>query len=227
MMTLQKHLMQFLWKAEAEADISFSQPVAYADRLRIRKPGDASFALGPHMDGGSVERWEPEGYGAVYSAVLRGRWEEYDAWDATARVGAVYDMHGGLGACSAFRMWQGWLSMSCTGPGEGTLKVNPLLKLTTAYVMLRPFFRPRDADVRAVGYLDEANWELMGPEDMNSDVQGATPGHGQELSEALHPHLELGTTMVHVPAIRPGDYVAWHCDSTYPSHVERTDSISI
>jgi hypothetical protein len=29
----------------------------------------------------------------------------------------------------------------------------------------------------------------------------------------LHPHLELERTMVHVPRIKPGDFVAWHCDS--------------
>jgi len=35
--------------------------MSYYDRLRIRKPGDSKFALGPHIDGGSLERWEDPG----------------------------------------------------------------------------------------------------------------------------------------------------------------------
>jgi hypothetical protein len=54
--------------------------LTYADRLRIRHPSDAKFALGPHMDGGSVERWEDERYRSVYGEILRGRWEAFDAW---------------------------------------------------------------------------------------------------------------------------------------------------
>jgi len=44
-------------------------------------------------------------------------------------------------------------------------------------------------------------------------MQGATPGHGMELRDVLHPHLNLDRTMVHVPKVAPGDYVSWHCDS--------------
>jgi hypothetical protein len=33
------------------------------------------------MDGGSVERWEDEGYRRVYEEILRGRWEGFDAWE--------------------------------------------------------------------------------------------------------------------------------------------------
>lgn len=53
----------------------------YADRLRVRHPGDSKFALGPHMDGGSVERWEDEAYRSVYAKILEGKWEEYDAYE--------------------------------------------------------------------------------------------------------------------------------------------------
>ena len=214
----QRHLMSQFWHFAPEADISFSRPVTYADRLRIRTPGDAAFALGPHMDGGSVERWEREGYGDVYGNVMKGKWEEYDPWDAGSRAHVSFDTHGGLGACSAFRMWQGWLSMSRCGPREGTLLVNPLLKLSTTYVMLRPFFRPIRGSSQVSGeeFLHEDNWEFTGGEGMTSDIQGATPGHGQELTDAIHPHLELEKTMVHIPQIKPGDFVAWHCDSEYP-----------
>ncbi|KAF5700651.1 DUF1479 domain-containing protein [Fusarium mundagurra] len=139
-LTVQQNLMS-LWHTTSPTSISLSQPFSYADRLRIRQPGDASFALGPHIDGGSVERWEPEGYGAghVYDSILQGNWETYDPWDASGRVDAVN----------------------------------------------------------------------------NRELQGATPGTGQELTGELHPHLELERTMVHVPEIRPGDFVAWHCDTIH------------
>ncbi len=60
--------------------ISTEIPVAYADRLRIRQPGNAKFALGPHVDGGSAERWEKEGYGkgGVYDRIFEGKWEDFD-----------------------------------------------------------------------------------------------------------------------------------------------------
>ena len=37
------------------------------------------------------------------------------------------------------RAFQGWLSLSNSGPGRGTLRVLPLLREATAYWMLRPF----------------------------------------------------------------------------------------
>lgn len=206
--------MSLLWnKSNPDSVISLDHPFSYADRLRIRQPGDASFALGPHIDGGSVERWEKEGYGrgGVYDKILEGRYEEYDPWDASGRVDAVNNRYDGLGACSMFRMWQGWMSMSHTLPGEGTLLVNPLVKLSMAYVLLRPFFQAKKFS-RGREYLDDKNWEFMG-ERMDSELQGATLGKGQELTDELHPHLELKKSMVHVPEIRPGDFVAWHCDS--------------
>jgi hypothetical protein len=62
-------------------------------------------------------------------------------------------------------------------------------------------------------WLAEDNWEFTAAESMTSDLQGATPGHGQEYPEGMHPHLELDKTMIHVPEVRPGDFVVWHCDS--------------
>lgn len=218
LLKVQRHLMSSFWHSpSSNAPISLDIPLSYADRVRIRQPGDASFALGPHIDGGSVERWEPNGYGrgGVYDSVFNGDWESYDPWDAAGRVVAVNNLYDGLGACSMFRMWQGWLSMSHTGPNEGTLLVNPLMRLATIYTLLRPFFKPL-SESRVPGFLDEKNWAFIDPSEMTSELQGATPGHGQELTDELHPHLELGKTMVHMPPIKPGDFVAWHCDSESP-----------
>jgi hypothetical protein len=145
--------------------------------------------------------------------VFEGRWEEFDPWESNCRLKVEIDLYNGAGACSMFRMWQGWLSMSATGPGEGTLLVNPLFKLATVYYLLRLFFEPKNADKEASGYLDESNWELAGVQ--SSVLQGGTMGCTQELNEALHPHLELSKTMIHIPDVKPGDYVAWHCDSIH------------
>lgn len=53
----QAFLMSHWHSVNKSARISTSHPVAYADRLRIRQPGDVGFALGPHVDSGSCERW--------------------------------------------------------------------------------------------------------------------------------------------------------------------------
>ncbi|KAG5971524.1 hypothetical protein E4U55_001217 [Claviceps digitariae] len=214
---VQHRLMSLIWHTSSEkAQISLHNPLCYADRLRIRQPGDATFALGPHMDGGSVERWERSGYGrgGVYDNIWDGDWENYDAWDASGRVDAVNNLYDGLGACTMFRMWQGWMSMSHTGPHEGTLLVNPIMHMATAYVLLRPFFTPVRGS-KDPGFLDERNWKFTSEADMTSDLQGASPGHGQEVTNELHPHLELDKTMVHIPKIGPGDFVAWHCDTIH------------
>ncbi|KAI9739928.1 MAG: hypothetical protein M1818_004984 [Claussenomyces sp. TS43310] len=107
--------------------------------------------------------------------------------------------------------------MSWTGPNEGTLLVNPMIQLSTAYYLLRPFFTPISSHkVDALGnrpdeYLDPKNWQLE--TEFQRTIQGANPSHSQELNDVLHPHLNLSKTMVHVPRINPGDYVVWHCDA--------------
>ncbi|KAL4908636.1 hypothetical protein BDW74DRAFT_102303 [Aspergillus multicolor] len=221
MLQTQRFLMSFWHSNDERALISSIHPVSYADRQRIRQPGDAGFALGPHVDGGGVERWEDNGYGRgkVYQRIWEGRWQEYDPWEAGCRVPTVSDNYNGAGACSMFRMFQAWLSMSHTGPREGTLLVNPLLSIATAYYLLRPFFEPvsalpKDPSRLALDtYLDPTSWRLE-PQ-TTSNLHGATPGYAQELTDALHPHLELNKTMVPMPKVAPGDYVAWHCDTIH------------
>ncbi|KAM0275011.1 hypothetical protein ACHAQH_007660 [Verticillium albo-atrum] len=212
MLKTQKFLMSYYHSTNPDAEYSSSQPLMYADRMRIRQPGDAGFALGPHVDGGSVERWEDNGYGKghVYDKVFEGSWEEFDPWETSTRLNGVSDL--------------GWLGMSHTGPHEGTLLVNPLFNLATAYYLLRPFFTPKilpaqtttPAAVEPVyhpEFLDPSNWTLE--DTVTSTLQGAWPGNGQELNHNWHPHLNLPHTMVHIPHIRPGDYVAWHCDTIH------------
>lgn len=191
-----QRFLQRLWhSSDPGTQISTRNPLTYADRLRIRNPGDAKFTLGPHIDGGSLERWEDPEYSQVYTKILEGKWEEYDPFDAKHRVSANMDLYNGAGACSMLRFFQGWLSMTDTAPGEGTLHVCPMLIHSTAYTMLRPFFDPKTLEPN-----------------MDNTFPGAVPGTCQEYNPVTHPHLDLESTMVSVPKVEPGDFVAWHCD---------------
>lgn len=84
----------------------------------------------------------------------------FPRWDASARLGVVSDLYGGVGACGIFRMAQGWLSMSNIKGGEGHLLVNPILKGAMAYLLLRPFFQERkpSTSLSTDAYLSPANW---------------------------------------------------------------------
>ena len=123
MLKAQKFLMSFWHSENPNALVSTRHPVMYADRLRMRLPGDAKFALGPHVDGGSCERWEAEGYGRgrVYEEIWKGRWEGYDAWESSERLPVVSDLYQGVGACSMFRMFQGWLGCKCLYQNSSTM----------------------------------------------------------------------------------------------------------
>ncbi|CAF4851412.1 unnamed protein product, partial [Rotaria socialis] len=35
------------------------------------------------------------------------------------------------------------------------------------------------------------------------------------MNDKLHPHLQLSTSMIPIPKIRPGDMVLWHCDTMH------------
>jgi Protein of unknown function (DUF1479) len=187
-----------LWhSSDPQSRISTTYPLTYADRFRIRRPGDGKFALGPHSDGGSLERWEDAEYARVYQSIFSGHWEQYDPYDARHRISANMDLYNGGGSCSTFRLFQGWLSISSTGPGEGTLHVNPILRQATAYALLKPFF-------------DSQNCL-----NLDNTFPGSVPGACQEYNPTWHPDLELDSTMVSVPRVEPGDYVAWHCDTMH------------
>lgn len=93
--------------------------------------------------------------------------------------------------------------MSTTRASEGALRVFPNILLASAYLFLRPFFKPirpssefepRDRDA----YLAESNWTL----DMESSrFPGSVQGHGQELSDETHPHLDLEHTITSLPLV--------------------------
>ncbi|EKM53735.1 uncharacterized protein PHACADRAFT_176135 [Phanerochaete carnosa HHB-10118-sp] len=216
-------LLASLFHASPTTPVSLHTPISYFDRLRIRPPGPSQFTLGPHMDGGSIERWEDEQYRRAYSTIFQGGsgWRGYDAWDLTERVGANQDLYNAPNQCSILRPLQGWLSLSHTAPGEGTLQVLPLLKEATAYIMLRPFFRPTARAERGRPLLDFGSWE---PALDVPAFPGSVPAKAQVLSDATHPHLRLdaGGVLVSVPAVRPGDQVFWHCDLVHAVEAAHT-----
>lgn len=171
------------------------------------------------VDNGSLERWEPDGYGRsqTYDKVFHGRWEDYEPWECTGRASSTMDLYNGYGACTIFRMFQGLLALSTIEPGM--LRLLPSPKLATAYYLLRPFFAPKTpAPERRSGaewdaYLDASNWELQHEPD--TTIHGAVPGHAQRLTERWHPHLYLRSSLVTLPTLQPGDYIFWHPDLPY------------
>ncbi|KAK4149114.1 hypothetical protein C8A00DRAFT_19161 [Chaetomidium leptoderma] len=238
----QKFVMSIWHSKDPNARVTTDFPVAYADRMRVPKKGGGSSSKGPpyaHVDGGSVERWEPDGYGraGTYKDIFQGRWEDYDPWESSTRLGVTSDLYHKASACSIFRMYQGWLALhpipSGRGPGSSSssVQVCPLPRLSTAYFLLRPFvsFSP-PAPAPEPAPLDAAQttkkeWTLNRPQ--NSLLHGALPSYAQEIHPALHPHLDLDRSLVSVPDLEPGDYLVWHPDlihaisSNAPAEAER------
>ncbi|KAI7767123.1 hypothetical protein LZL87_013178 [Fusarium oxysporum] len=187
-----------LWHvSDPTIPIDLDSQVIYPDRIRIRYPSNdpGQFPLDPHMDSGAIERWEDEENRKNYAAIFEGNWQDWDAWSADHRVNAQSDLYHAGTACSVWRSLQGWLSLSNTQTGEGTLRVLPSLKLSMAYIMLRPLF-----------HTGEYNDSLP-------TFPGATPGQTQFFPTVEgHPDLDIKRAIVGIPPVRPGDYVFWHCD---------------
>eukprot|EP00455_Lapot_gusevi_P003389 TRINITY_DN11390_c0_g1_i5.p1 TRINITY_DN11390_c0_g1~~TRINITY_DN11390_c0_g1_i5.p1 ORF type:complete len:236 (+),score=42.68 TRINITY_DN11390_c0_g1_i5:29-709(+) len=87
-----------------------------------------------------------------------------------------------------FRTFQGWLAITEQGRGDGTLQVVPLLRESTAYLMLRP----------------------LQPDLSPYDFAGASFSASVTISSRYHPLLDK--LLVSLPRIYPGDAVFWHPD---------------
>ena len=83
----------------------------------------------------------------------------------------------------------------------------PFLKLSTVYVILRPFFKPKPGREAS---LEADDWE---PNLENGEFQGTSPGQAQTLSTESHPHLQFDKTVVSIDLVEPGDQV--YCVSTF------------
>ena len=95
--------------------------------------------------------------------------------------------------------------MSTTRTHEGTLRVLPFLALSTAYLILRPFFKPRPGFERS---LDPDHWE---PNLESTEFPGNEIGKTLQLFPETHPHLRLNETVVSIDHVEPGDQV--YCES--------------
>jgi len=75
------------WRSrDTRTRITTNFPVTYADRVRIWTGASGRTTPDANVDGGSVERWEPDGYGraGTYREIFEGRWEDYDPWEVCA-----------------------------------------------------------------------------------------------------------------------------------------------
>ncbi|RPD57920.1 DUF1479-domain-containing protein [Lentinus tigrinus ALCF2SS1-7] len=225
LITTQKYLLSLWHTSLPDTPVSVRTPLSYFDRLRIRGPGPSGVTLAPHIDGGGIERWEDPAYRSVWKRILEGgdAWRQYDPFDISPRLDANEEMYKSPNpGCSILRPWQGWTAMSHTGPGEGTLRVLPMLPLATAYVILRPFFSLRPE--LAGGFNDAADipldadaWVL----DLDSSAfPGSTPGKTQAITPVTHPHLRIDKTIVSLPRVEPGDQVYWHTDVIHAVETE-------
>ncbi len=91
----QKYLLSLWHTSVSDTPVSVRAPISYFDRFRIREPGPSMFTLGPHIDGGGVERWEDPAFRNVWRRILKGgqSWREYDPFDISPRLEAVQDMY--------------------------------------------------------------------------------------------------------------------------------------
>lgn len=202
-----------LWQVSDDTlPIDLASQVVYPDRFRIRHPSkDAEYTLPAHLDSGGIERWEDPVSRSNFKDIFEGKWESWNGWTADLRYEAKSDLYDNGAACSCWRSLQGWLSLSHTSTGEGTLRLLPSLKASVAYMMLRPLFvASEDFD------------------DSQPTFPGATPGNTQFFpTREDHPHLLMDQSMVGIPPVRPGDYVFWHCDLVHEVdkfHPGRRDS---
>eukprot|EP01065_Artemidia_motanka_P001977 TRINITY_DN10909_c0_g1_i1.p1 TRINITY_DN10909_c0_g1~~TRINITY_DN10909_c0_g1_i1.p1 ORF type:complete len:440 (+),score=103.09 TRINITY_DN10909_c0_g1_i1:61-1380(+) len=179
-----------LWShRRAGGDWAFDpdKPIVYADRVRIRTPGDVS-GLVAHVDGGSVERWADPGYQRYYGSVFRGDWESHDCWDGAKRADCVE--WPAPNVCTVFRLFQGFTAISRQGPGDGTLQLVPYLNESIAYLLLRPLLADADA----------------------GDDLLAAAFEGKQHQLAAEWHAPLLESLVTIPEVGPGDTVWWHPD---------------
>lgn len=96
--------------------------------------------------------------------------------------------------------------------------VHPILKESTAYWLLRPFFKPT-----VKGSLD--GWKFsLDDDDGNVIFHGANPGTPQEHTPDHHPHLRLEETMIPYPNVEPGDTVFWSADTIHGTEMKNTGS---
>ncbi len=197
-----------------ESDESVYEPLSYADGIRIRPPGQPFYGLGPHIDAGSLCRWVDPVYQSYYRPVFSGEPENLDCYNLNLRKDANQVAFAGGAHSTVFRAFQGWTALSPAAPGEGSLMLYPNVKLSVAYLLLRPFFAPPTSQE---DIMDASKWTF---DATTPFFPGTFRDDSQYLSPSSHPHLRLKECMVSIPAMQPGDTIWWHADMCHAVEVE-------
>ncbi|KAF8813418.1 DUF1479-domain-containing protein [Phlegmacium glaucopus] len=210
--------------ANTTKGVDLKIPLTYADRFRIRKPGIQWDFHPPHVDGGTIERWEDPAFRKCFEDIFSGNWRDHDPFALEGRLNARSSLYGRPSQSSVFRTFQGWLAMSETAPTQGTLRVYPDVLLSNAYIILRPFFTPTvPSDSKDI--YDANNWKFDISTPDFPGIFALDGGYaGPHPTPKLHPHLRLDECMVSVPKVNPGDTVFWHCDVVHAVEREHTGS---
>ncbi|TEB05175.1 DUF1479-domain-containing protein, partial [Coprinellus micaceus] len=188
--------------------VDLSVPLTYADRFRIRKPGQAGASI-PHTSmlecgvGGTIERWEEPEFRKCFEDILEGKWKEHDPYDLAGRFGARTSLYGRPSQSTVFRTFQGWLAMSETAPGEDPSSV-PDTAASSSDALNDP--KNWEFGTQIIWTIDVTDPLFHGIRPRDGGYQGPMP------TPELHPHLQLEKTMISIPKVYPGDAVFWHCD---------------
>ena len=102
----------------ALADVDLAAPLSYADRFRMRHPGNQWHTHPPHIDGeqpvhcacargagrtltaehtfagGGIERWEDGAFRSCFADILGGAWRAHDPYDLEGRINARSSLYG-------------------------------------------------------------------------------------------------------------------------------------
>lgn len=233
-LAVQKFLMSHSWKTN-NSRVSVNRPATYTDRIRVTRNSCSCQSVATaldsirtaRVDGGGVERWDPDGYGGrlkggTYKKIWSGDVDAYDPWDSNTRLDVTTNLYDyDESPCGCFRMFQGILALDPATHSHMELCALPL-RLATAYWLLRPFFSPKtplggfegEDSHKTDAFLSPANWTLDSHQ--SPDLHGTQqPGHFQEVNSILHPHLQLDKTLVPLPPLNAGDLIVWHPDTIY------------
>ncbi len=150
----------------------------------------------PAMRGPGLRRWTSPSSPGLYRSIFDGKYTEWDAFDATYRVPYLVNNRNHSSAKGPFNIdpapfvpWHGFISLS-HWPEQGTLRIVPMMRVGTAFVLLRPFYED----------IDQIEDMMLGARD-DSPLQ---------ITKEFHEQL-LGA-FVPLPPLYPGDAVFWHPD---------------
>ncbi len=188
--TLQK-LLNGLWHVDESAQGSFNpaHSFTYADRVRIREPGDQVHGLAPHVDNCSMESWfSGDTIATTYGELLGDDWQSFNAFDATRRVSTNQKPH--KDSCGVFRSYQGWMALTPQGAGCGSLQLVPSSRCV-AWMFLNMLHSSMSNDDQVFPLPSEAY--LLHPEKHDLLIRG----------------------LCSLPMLRAGDTVWWHPDAVH------------